>query len=177
MYFNKINLNKKQLYCDIDSTINNHSERLTKWRIGNEKPYRINKKAFSNLELYRDQIRFDSLFWIRKFKESNWQIHWITARPKRSFIVTFLWLKKNKFPVDSLTMVSSIYQKPPFLKRLKVDLFVDDLSFSQENDEKIIYNDVIKILNEENIKFKIFENNWEEIYLKYNQNENRNNIL
>lgn len=155
------------LYCDIDSTVNNHWVRIRKWAIGQEPPRRIDPRAFTPEEVLLDEIAFDSVTWIRKFKEDGWNVHWLTARPTTLREATLSWLTQNGFPVDSLTLVKSAKDKPGFLAARKVDLFVDDLTRGHENDSPELYDDVIRELRAKSVPFEVFAANWEEIYRKH----------
>jgi uncharacterized HAD superfamily protein len=156
------------MFCDIDSTVNNHQERILKWRVGNSIPYRIHANAFSEAEISKDIVMFNSSFWLNEFKSSGWQVNWISARPFFLYEVTYKWLLNNNFPVDSLTLVKRADKKLKYLFSNKVDLFVDDLSYGQENEEIILYDNIISNLKSKNVKFEIFNDNWEKIYSKYN---------
>ena len=55
------------------------------------------------------------------------------------------------------------------LKKYKVDLFIDDFSYGQENSYLKYYTEIIDELNNCGFIFEKFENNWEYIFKKYNK--------
>ena len=52
---------RKQLYCDIDSTINNHWVRIKKWALPSFPGSSIDPRAFSREEIMKDK---DAKRWI-----------------------------------------------------------------------------------------------------------------
>lgn len=162
------NKNKRILYCDIDSTVNNHWERIKKWAIGNRPPRKIDPKAFSEKEVLKDNVAFNSSYWINEFKKAGWEIHWLSARPYYLYKATELWLKKNNFPVDSIKLVNTSADKFIYLQAKQVDLFVDDFTKGQENDNTEVYEDVIALFEKSSIPFVVFKGDWEKIFNEKN---------
>lgn len=157
----------RNLFTDIDSTINNHWERIKRFAIGDYPPRQIDPKAFSEEEVLKDQVAFESVYWLNRFKEAGWKIHYLSARPKHLLNATTTWLDRHHFPVDTLNLVDSAHDKPSFLKSVSVDLFVDDLARNHENGEPILYHEIISKLKKIGIPFVIFKGDWSEIYSKY----------
>lgn len=70
---------KKILYCDIDSTINNHWVRIRKWTIPNFPGDEIHWKAFTRRELMKDLPLPDAKESINFFS-NKYEINFLTAR-------------------------------------------------------------------------------------------------
>lgn len=150
-------MEKLNLYCDVDSTINNH------W-------VRAQKHYGTNLFSERYVIMQDSP--LPGAREVLWEysdrfnIHYLTARPyNQAYSITHDWLVDNDFPIDSITVVNSSMDKVAFLLKNSVDIFIDDLSADQKNhgSYKILHEDVIKKLEELSIPYLRFKGDWEEV--------------
>ena len=74
---------------------------------------------------------------------------------------------KKKFPIKSITLVNNHLAKINFLKKNKVDLYIDDMKYNYFNFQPELMTNFIKKLNKEKIKYEIFKNNWIEIKKKY----------
>ncbi len=156
---------KKQLYCDIDSTINNHWVRIQKWALPSFPGSSIHPNAFTREEIMLDDVLPGSLEAIKKFSE-DWDVHFLTARNfADASSITKDWLDKHGFPYESINVVAKSIDKPPFLASRKVDLFIDDLSAGQERGPSYVnlYTSTISQLNDLHIPFIVFRDNWEEI--------------
>lgn len=157
---------RKILYCDIDSTINNHWVRIQKWALPKYPGTKIHPNAFSREEIIKDELLPGAKESIERFIEEGWEVHFLTARGfKDAYNITKDWLDLKQIPYNSITCVNSSKVKPEFLKERDVDLFIDDLSGGQEysGSYKNLYTDTIKKLNEYNIPFVIFKENWNNI--------------
>ena len=156
---------KKQLYCDIDSTLNNHWVRIQKWAIPKFPGNRIHPNAWTREELLKDEVLPFALEAVNKFNES-WDVHFLTARNfPDAYEITKEWLDLKGFQCQTINVVKRSQHKPPFLAQRHVDLFIDDLSAGQEFGPSYanLYRDTIRELERDNIPFIIFKNNWSEI--------------
>ena len=160
---------RKQLYCDIDSTINNHWVRIKKWALPSFPGSSIDPRAFSREEIMKDEVLPRALKAIEQFSK-EWDIHFLTARNfPDAYNITEQWLTQKGFPFKTINVVKKSKDKPPFLLQRQVDLFIDDLSAGQEFGPSYVnlYISTIQDLQSKNIKFEIFKNNWDEILEKY----------
>ena len=160
---------RKQLYCDIDSTINNHWIRIQKWAKPSFPGNSIDPRAFTREEIMKDELLPGSLDAILKFSE-EWDIHFLTARNfPDAYDITKDWLQLKGFPYNTINVVKKSKDKPPFLSSRKCDLFIDDLSAGQEYGPSYVnlYLNTIQDLKERGIVFEIFKNNWKDILEKY----------
>ena len=158
----------KILFCDIDSTINNHWVRIQKWATPSFPGTSIHQKAFTREEIMKDLPIENAVESIEKFSK-EYEIHFLTARPfNDAYNITKDWLDNNGFKYESLVVVKSPMDK---LKYVTEDgcLFIDDLSRKHETNSpfKILYWNVISELNKNNVNYIIFKNNWKIIMEKY----------
>ena len=156
---------KKQLYCDIDSTLNNHWVRVQKWAMPRFPGNSIRPNAWTREEVLKDEVLPKALEAINRFNES-WDVHFLTARNfPNAYDITKEWLDLEGFPYQSINVVKRSIHKPPFLVERNCDLFIDDLSAGQEYGPSYVnlYKDTIKELQKNNIPYIIFKNNWNEI--------------
>jgi hypothetical protein len=160
---------KKQLYCDIDSTINDHWVRIQKWALPKFPGTSIDPRAFTRQEILKDKVLPGALEAINSFAV-EWEIHFLTARNfSEARSITKEWLDAKGFPYSSINVVARSKDKPPFLLKKKCDLFIDDLSAGQEfgPSYKNLYHGTIQQLKFYKIPFEIFKNNWDELVKKY----------
>jgi hypothetical protein len=153
---------KKKLYCDIDSTVNNHHERIKRWTLPPWPGKEVHPNAFTPEEVLMDSPVFGSNDALKKLSR-KYEIHWLTARPKNLESATFEWLKKYGYPIDSITLVDNMDKKVDFLKDREVDLFIDDFSTDHEKANTRLRYDVIKKLKKYNVNYEVFNpvsNNW-----------------
>jgi hypothetical protein len=156
----------KQLFCDIDSTINNHWVRIQKWAMPSFPGTSIDPRAFTRDEILKDLPLPGALDAINRFKELSWDIHYLTARNFHdAYNITRDWLDLHRFPYDTINVVAKSKDKPLFLSTKRCDLFVDDLSAGQEfgPSYKNLYIDTIQQLRANKVKFEIFRGDWNEI--------------
>ena len=156
---------KKQLYCDIDSTINNHWVRIQKWAMPRFPGNSIHPTAWTREEVLKDEVLPGALSAINTLSDS-WDIHFLTARNfTNAYEITKEWLDLKGFPYKSINIVSRSADKPPFLVERDCDLFIDDMSAGQEYGDSYVnlYKDTISELEKNNIRYIIFKNNWSEI--------------
>ena len=155
----------KILFCYIDITINNHLVRIQKWAQPSFPGTSIHKKAFTREEIMKDLPIENAVESIEKFSK-EYEIHFLSARNfPNAWDITKEWLDKWGFTYKSINIVKSSIDKVEFVKNNHCDLFIDDFSRKHESNPpyKILYWDVIRELNINNVDYEIFQNNWEEI--------------
>ena len=151
----------KILYCDIDNTVANQYLRIKKFKKKNKRFVLENKNL-----LLKDKIINHSSKAIKKLS-NKFEIHWVSARPKKLYKTTFEWLNKKKFPIKSLNLLNKHNNKINFLKKKKIDLYIDDMKYDYfKLNPKLMTRFVLK-LEKNNIKYEIFNNNWNEITKRY----------
>lgn len=156
---------KKQLYCDIDSTINNHWIRVQKWALPSFPGRSIHSNAWKREEVLKDEPLPGALEMILKFSE-DWDVHFLTARNfPNAYDITKEWLDLKGFPYKSINVVRRSIHKPPFLSERRCDLFIDDLSAGQEYGPSYVnlYKDTISELERLQINFIVFNGDWTEV--------------
>lgn len=156
---------KKQLYCDIDSTLNNHWVRIKKWALPSFPGNSIHPNAWTRQELMLDDVLPGALEAIERFNKS-WDVHFLTARNfANAYDYTKEWLDSKGFAYQTINVVKKSIHKPPFLVNKKCDLFIDDLSAGQEYGPSYqnLYHETIAELKKNRIPFIIFTNNWDQI--------------
>jgi len=157
---------KRQLYCDIDSTINNHWVRVR--RNTNPFPGQTDPKAFTREEIMKDEVLPNAKESLLKLSE-DWDIHFLSARNfYDAYSITKDWLDREGIPYDSINIVNRAYDKPGFLVNKDCDLFIDDFSGGQERSPSYVnlYEDVISQIKSIGIPFIIFEGDWNETMKK-----------
>ncbi len=175
-------MKKKKLYCDIDSTINNHWVRIQRWALPTFPGTSIDQRAFTKEEIMKDSPLPDSLDAIKKLSKF-YEIHFLTARNFfNAYDITKEWLEFHKFPYDTINVVRSSREKPGFLLKSSCDLFIDDLSAGQEfgPSYKNLYTETIRDLNLFKIPYEVFSdsNNWSKILSKYlPRQENKHEVI
>jgi len=156
---------KKQLYCDIDSTLNNHWIRIQKWALPSFPGSSIHHNAWSREEILKDEVLPHAPEAIQRFNQT-WDVHFLTARNfNNAYEITKEWLDLNLFEYKSINVVKRSINKPAFLKNQRCDLFIDDLSAGQEYGPSYVnlYKNTISQLEADNIPYIIFKNNWKNI--------------
>ena len=84
----------KILFCDIDSTINNHWVRIQKWAQPSFPGTSIHPNAFTREEIMKDLPIENSIESIKKFS-TEYEIHFLSARNfPESWDITKQWLDK-----------------------------------------------------------------------------------
>jgi len=133
----------KKLFCDIDNTLNNHWERIRH---------------------QKDVVLPGSLEAVKEL-DKHYEIHMLTARwYDNAYEWTKEWLDRFGFPYKSIITCDNTMDKVGIIK--DEDCFlVDDLSKKHQVEPpyKVLYWDVIQKLNENNIDYEIFKDNWSEI--------------
>ena len=152
---------KQVIYCDIDSTINNHEKRIKKWYNNGL----VDPKAFTYDEIMKDNTLTNSIESNHELYE-KYNIYFITARKSfpNAYKSTKDWLDKYNFRYDKIILTNNLEEKINFLKNdsyLKV--FIDDFTRKHHLDTPILDTNNIQKIKNENIPFIIFKNNWKEI--------------
>jgi hypothetical protein len=153
---------KKQLYCDIDSTINNHWVRVHKWSNNGNCDW---DKALSRAEIMKDDVLPGALEKLELLSK-DYEIHFLTARNfADAYNITKDWLDLKGFQYESINVVKKSKDKPEFLELNGSDLFIDDLSAGQERGPSYInlYHDTIADLEARKINYIIFKGDWSKI--------------
>ena len=159
----------KELYCDIDSTINNHWVRIKKWAIPSFPGNSIHKNAFTRKEIMKD-LPIDNSVEVLKELSEQYEIHFLSARNfNDAWNITKDWLDKWGYVYKSINIVKSSIDKVEFIKNTQCDLFIDDFSKGQEYGDsyKVLYTDTITQLRNMGINLEIFKGDWNEIRSKY----------
>ena len=159
----------KILFCDIDSTINNHWVRIQKWALPSFPGKTIHQNAFTREEIMKDLPIENAVESIEKFSK-EYEIHFLSARNfPEAWDITKQWLDKWGFTYKSINIVRSSIDKVQFVKQNPCDLFIDDFSKGQEygNSYEVLYTDTINQLNSMGINLEVFKNNWLELTEKY----------
>lgn len=159
---------RKILYCDIDSTINNHWVRIQKWALPQFPGNTIHQNAFTRDEILKDELLPGAKEAIKKFLDNGWIINFLTARNfPNAYNITKEWLDLKGFPYNNIYCVNCSSDKPEFLKDKEVDLFIDDFSGGQEHSASYVnlYDDTIQTLKNYKIPFEVFNGNWCQINL------------
>ena len=159
----------KRLFCDIDSTINNHWVRIQKWAQPSFPGTSIHQKAFTREEIMKDLPIENAVESIKKFSK-EYEIHFLSARNfPQAWDITKQWLDKWGFTYKSINIVRSSIDKVQFVKQNPCDLFIDDFSKGQEygNSYEVLYIDTINQLNDMGINLEVFKGDWNEVVKKY----------
>lgn len=150
------------LYCDIDSTLNDHINRIKR----NSENGIIKPTAFTRSEIMKDEPlpgAVDALWRFKKF----FDIHYLSSRyfPDAKSI-TEDWLMKHNFPIDSINLVKMHFDKIGFLNQRKnsVDLYIDDFTIHQERTNLTVQTDIMNGLN---VPYERFMGNWQNLVDKY----------
>lgn len=155
----------KQLWVDVDSTLNNHWVRIQKWATPSFPGNGIDRRAFTREEIMKDEPLPNAVETLKEFSK-EWDINILSARGfDDAYFITKDWLDKHGFPYTSIGIVREAKDKIDILSSVEVDLFIDDLSRGQHFGPSYVelYNDVIQELDNLGINYELFKNNWLEI--------------
>ena len=95
----------KILYCDVDSTLNNHWVRIQKWAVPSFPGREILQNAFTREEIMKDLPLQHSVETLKEFSK-EYEIHILSARGfEDSYQITKDWLDKYGYPYDSINIV------------------------------------------------------------------------
>jgi hypothetical protein len=155
----------KQLWVDVDSTLNNHWVRIQKWATPSFPGSGIDRRAFTREEIMKDEPLPNAVETLKEFSK-EWDINILSARGfGDAYFITKDWLDKHGFPYTSIGIVREAKDKIDILSGVEVDLFIDDLSRGQHFGPSYVelYDDVIQELDKLGINYELFKNNWLEI--------------
>ena len=155
----------KQLWVDVDSTLNNHWVRIQKWATPSFPGSGIDRRAFTREEIMKDEPLPNAVETLKEFSK-EWDINILSARGfGDAYFITKDWLDKHGFPYTSIGIVREARDKIDILSDVEVDLFIDDLSRGQHFGPSYVelYDDVIQELDNLGINYELFKNNWLEI--------------
>jgi len=147
--FNNSIINKKIVFIDIDNTIADTWPTLKNNSSENEVKRHLKLSVFPGMKNFINE----------KFRNSDFQIYFISARKSNLFKITLTWLKRNDCfrDNDRLILVSRPEKKLFYLKyvlKKKFDvIYIDDLSYNHENNEIKFYDDIIAIVKKLNIQY------------------------
>jgi len=149
------------LYCDIDSTLNNHYVRIKR----HTKNGRCNfTAAHTREEMMRDEtlpLAKESIDLLSR----DFNIVFLTARDfPNAYNLTREWLEINNFYFDRIIVVKKSIDKIRYLKGDNL-LFIDDLSRKHETNPPytVLYYNTIKALEENKINYILFKGDWKEV--------------
>ncbi len=95
----------KQLWVDVDSTLNNHWVRIQKWATPSFPGNGIDRRAFTREEIMKDEPLPNAIETLKEFSK-EWDIHILSARGfGDAFNITKDWLDKHGFPYTSIGIV------------------------------------------------------------------------
>jgi len=152
---------KPTFYCDIDSTVNDHYNRILRNTINGRCNF---DKANTREEILKDKV-------LPLAKESlnilseKYKIVFLTARAyTNARNITEEWLRVNNFKYDDLIVVNRSIDKIKYLTEKNI-VFLDDLSKKHETHPPytILYQDTIKELDRLNINYILFKGDWKEV--------------
>lgn len=133
---------RPQLYCDIDSTINNHWVRIQRNTVNGV----IQPSAWTEEEVMQDEPLIGAVAALNKFA-TDFDVNFLSSRNwPGSKPMTEQWLRKHCFPFKSVNIVDSHHAKVPFLRDHHCDLYIDDFTGGQEfrgPPFPIIYHDIM----------------------------------
>jgi SAM-dependent methyltransferase/5'(3')-deoxyribonucleotidase len=155
-------VNKKPtLYCDIDSTVNNHYVRIKRHTSNGTCNFTA---AHSREELMKDEVLPHAKNSIDTLSK-KYNIVFLTARNfPNAYNLTREWLVANNLYFDSIIVVNRSIDKIKHLRGANC-LFIDDLSRKHETNPpyKVLYHDTIKALEDRKINYILFKGDWKEV--------------
>ena len=158
---------RPQLYCDIDSTINDHWKRIQRNTVNGY----IQPSAWTEAEVMQDTPLNGAVMALNRFA-SDFDIHFLSSRnwldAKR---ITEAWLRREKFPFTSVNLVGRPEDKITFLKEHWCDLYIDDFTGGQEYGgppAPVFYGNVVRDMP---CPYEVFHpenpNEWNRVLAKY----------
>lgn len=155
---------KKTIYCDLDSTLNDHYNRIKRFTVEGKCDF---LKASTEEELLKDlplPHAIDSLNILSK----DFNIIILTARPfPNAQEITKKWLDLHNFYYDSIIVVKKSLDKIKYVDSPS-SLFIDDLSRKHETNPpyKVLYQDTIEELEKRKINYILFKGDWKKVMHK-----------
>lgn len=155
---------RKTIYCDLDSTLNDHYNRIKRFTVEGKCDF---LKASTEKELLKDlplPHAIDSLNTLSK----DFNIIILTARPfPNAQEITKKWLDLHNFYYDSIIVVKKSLDKIKYVDSSS-SLFIDDLSRKHETNPpyKVLYQDTIEELEKRKINYILFKGDWKKVMHK-----------
>ena len=153
----------KQIYCDIDSTINDHWRRIRRnanpaWPVGH-----LDKNAFSEMEVMKDLPQCGAMETLNALQQS-FEVSFLTARNwPDARKITKLWLARYGFQYKNLYTVASMEAKVAFLEMNRPDYVIDDFTSGQENSILTFRADIASQIQNMGVKVIVFRNSWQDV--------------
>lgn len=142
-----------KIYCDIDSTLNNHWVRVKK--------YKGAREAFTEDAVMQD-IPLPYSVEVMNELSRKYEISYLTARGWDDGTTTRKWLKKHGYPTGEILIVNSLADKIPVLAEDRPEIFIDDFETGQEKDCHTFHCD--RVIEIENMGIKvIYDIDWQKI--------------
>ena len=152
------------IVCDIDSTVNDHWNRIL--RCSNSGVI-DEKKAFSAVEVMKDKVLPNALEVNHKavrLYHCNWVF--LTARGwKDAYSITDSWLFKKEFLYHDLIICKNMSSKIEILKNMNCDIYIDDFTSGQERglSNLTFRKDIKDAIENLGINVLVAKNNWLDI--------------
>jgi len=149
---------KPTLYCDLDSTLNDHYRRISRFTIEGSCDFTAAnqmKEVMRDLPLPYAKESIDIL-------KEEYNICIITARPyPNAYKITKSWLDKHNFYYDGIIVTRESIDKVKYVNT-KDSLFIDDLSKKHESNPPytILYDKTIEKLERRRINYILFKGDW-----------------
>lgn len=141
------------IYCDIDSTVNDHWNRI---EIGLQ-PTEAN--------IMKDNPLPHAIECVNKISD-RFDFNFLSARYYfEAYDITLKWLAFHGFKYNTLRLVESMDFKYRFLIDNRCDIYIDDFTSGQERGQKNLThrNDLVSKIQNIGIEVFVFKNNWPEI--------------
>ena len=119
-------------------------------------------KSFNKRNLLDDKPIPKSSDAIKKLS-NYFEIVWLSARNTNLYKITETWLRNNDFVIDDIILVESHNKKIDVLKGSNCYAFIDDLMFNYENLKPEPMTRLIKKLEQYNIRYFVYKDNWIQI--------------
>lgn len=162
------------LFCDVDSTLNNHWRRIRRWsKFGQTDP-----QAFTDEEAFKDEPLPDAVDALQSFRNCAWTVIILTARDwDLEGTATRRWLDYWNFRYHDLIVVPSAEHKIGVLFADKVygprigevdipkcdRLFIDDFTSGQEKKIPVFCHTLYARALRTGVQVEPFRNNWKDI--------------
>ena len=156
--------NKPTLYCDLDSTLNDHYRRISRFTIEGSCDFTAANQmdeVMKDLPLPFAKDSIDTL-------KEDYNICILIARAyPDAYKITKSWLDKFNFYYDNIIVVERSIDKIKYLND-EDSLFIDDLSRKHESNPpyKILYENTIKELEKRKINYILFKGDWKKVMHK-----------
>lgn len=151
----------KQIWCDIDSTINNHWRRIRRNTVPQWPNGIIDKKAFTEAEVMRDVPLQNALVITTYLQQEGFELSFLSARGwANARRITTGWLKKWGFEYKNLYLVAQAEAKIPLLEMHRPDIYIDDFTSGQEKSIPTFQYELAKQIETFGTHVIVFRNDW-----------------